>query len=82
MLLHEVYAAEGFSRLPPPAQAMHASSHTSTYQLADIAAKAQPKLLVLYHQLYLPGATDDDLLREVRSRYCGRVVSAHDLDVY
>jgi hypothetical protein len=28
------------------------------------------------------GASDDDLLREVRSRYHGRVVSAHDLDMY
>jgi len=50
--------------------------------LAEIATKAQPKLLVLYHQLYFSGASDDDLLREIRSRYHGRVVSAHDLDVY
>jgi ribonuclease BN (tRNA processing enzyme) len=81
VLLHEVYAAEGFSRLPPQRQSYHSSAHTSTYQLAEIATKAQPKLLVLYHQLYF-GATDDDLLREVRSRYNGRVVSARDLDVY
>src|SRR5207249_11644115 len=48
----------------------------------EIATKAQPRLLVLYHQLYFGGASDDDLLREIRSRYHGRVVSAHDLDVY
>ena len=53
-----------------------------SHELAEIATKAQPKLLVLYHQLYFSGATDDDLLREIRSRYRGRVVSAHDLDVY
>ena len=44
--------------------------------------KAKPKLLVLYHQLYLGGSSDDDLVREIRSKYNGRVVSAHDLDLY
>jgi ribonuclease BN (tRNA processing enzyme) len=68
--------------VPPRMQPYHSSAHTSTYQLAEIATKAKPKLLVLYHQLYFGGATDDDLLREVRSRYNGRVVSARDLDVY
>jgi ribonuclease BN (tRNA processing enzyme) len=82
VLLHEVYAAEGLSKMPARAQAYHTSAHTSTYELAEIATKAQPRLLVLYHQIYFGGASDDDLLREVRSRYRGRVVSAHDLDVY
>jgi hypothetical protein len=36
---------------------------------------------VLYHQLYW-GATDDDLLREVRKGYSGAVVSARDLGIY
>lgn len=82
VLLHEVYSAEGFSRLSPQRQAYFSFSHTSTYELAEVATKAHPGLLVLYHQLYFGGATDDDLLREVRSRYKGRVVSARDLDVY
>lgn len=82
VLLHEVYSAEGFKKIPARVQPYHSSAHTSTYELADIAAKAQPKLLVLYHQLYFSGATEEDLLREIRSRYSGRVVSAHDLDVY
>ena len=82
VLLHEVYAAEGFSKVPVRMQPYHASAHTSTYELAAIAAKAKPKLLVLYHQLYFGGTNDEDLLREIRSRYPGRVVSAHDLDVF
>jgi len=82
VLLHEVYSAEGFSKVPARMQPYHSSAHTSTYELAAIAAKAKPKLLVLYHQLYFGGTTDEDLLREIRSRYNGRVVSAHDLDVY
>lgn len=82
VLLHEVYSAVGFPKAPAERQRYHASAHTSTYELAEIATKAKPKLLVLYHQLYLGGTSDDDLVREVRSRYNGRVVSARDLDVY
>jgi ribonuclease BN (tRNA processing enzyme) len=82
VLLHEVYSAVGLPKAPPQLQRYHPSAHTSTYELAEIAAKAKPKLLVLYHQIYLGGASDDDLVREVRTKYNGRVVSAHDLDVY
>lgn len=38
-------------------------------------------LLILNHQLFF-GASDEQLLREVQSRYKGMVVSAKDLDVY
>jgi hypothetical protein len=38
-------------------------------------------LLVLYHQLYW-GATDDDLVNEIKQRYGGKVVSGSDLDIY
>jgi ribonuclease BN (tRNA processing enzyme) len=82
VLLHEVYSAVGFPKVPARMQPYHAAAHTSTYELADIATKAKPKLLVLYHQLYFGGATDDDLVREVSSKYNGKVVSARDLDVY
>ena len=82
ILVHEVYSAEAFKQRPSVWQAYHAHSHTSTVELADIATRARPKLLVMYHQLYW-GATDEDLLREIREAgYTGRVVSAADLDVY
>ncbi len=82
VLVHEVYSAEAFRRREPEWQAYHARAHTSTVELADIAARARPELLVLYHQLYW-GATDDDLVREIgEAGYGGRVVSAADLDVY
>lgn len=82
VLVHEVYAAEGFRAVPPARQAYHSAAHTSAYQLGDLATRARPGLLVLYHQLYFGGATDADLVREVGTRYGGRVVSARDLDVY
>ena len=82
ILVHEVYSSEAFKQRPSVWQAYHADSHTSTVELADIAARARPELLVMYHQLYW-GATDEDLLREIRDAgYTGRVVSAADLDVY
>ena len=82
ILVHEVYSAEMFKQRPQVWQAYHAHSHTSTVELADIATRARPDLLVMYHQLYW-GASDEDLVREIREAgYTGRVVSAADLDVY
>ena len=58
--------------------------HTTTKELAEIAIKAKPKLLVLYHEQnwsdpYEPQA----LVEEIhRFGYDGRVLSAQDLDVY
>jgi ribonuclease BN (tRNA processing enzyme) len=74
-----VYSAERFKGRPPEWQRYHAGSHTSTVELADLARRARPGLLVLYHQLYW-GATDEDLVRELREAgYTGPVVSASDL---
>ena len=82
VLVHEVYSAERFNkRFSPGARKYHSSFHTSTKELAEMVSKSKPKLLVLYHQLYW-GATDDDLLREIRKGYSGAVVSAKDLGIY
>ena len=79
VMLHEAYSPEKLKARTPDWQKYHTGSHTSTLELAALATRARPKLLVLYHQLYW-GATDDDLLAEVRSGYSGAVVSARDLD--
>lgn len=81
VLIHEVYSSEKFAGLDPKWRRYHADAHTSATQLAALATRARPKLLVLYHQLYW-GASDSDLLREVRKTYPGAVVSAKDLGVY
>ena len=82
VLVHEAYSAEAFRARPPEWQAYHARAHTSTTELAALARRARPALLVLYHQLYW-GATDDDLVREIRAAgYDGPVASAADLDIY
>ena len=81
VLVHEVYSEAGFAGRPPEWRAYHARYHTSTRELGAIASRAQPRLLVLYHQL-IWSSTEDALLAEVRSAYGGNVVSAHDLDVF
>lgn len=81
VLIHEVYSEAGFRRRTPQWQRYHAAFHTSTRELADIATKVRPDLLILYHQLFW-GTTEEDLLGEVRQSYGGRVVSGNDLDVY
>ena len=81
VLLHEVYSHEKYSGRPAKWQKYHAAFHTSTRELADLARKINPGLLILYHQLFW-GATDADLVREIRETYPGPVVSGNDLDVY
>lgn len=82
LLVHEVYSAERFKTRPPEWQRYHARAHTSTDELAALATRAAPKLLVLYHQLYW--RTDDaGLLAEmVRAGYTGPLLSARDLVIY
>jgi ribonuclease BN (tRNA processing enzyme) len=76
-------------------QAFAGMYHTSTAQLAELAAQAKPKLLVLYHasislrprvnpnfQGDAANSSPEELLAEVQSRYGGKVVVARDLDVY
>lgn len=82
ILIHEVYSTAGFARIPAEWQRYHAENHTSTRELAAVAERARPGLLILYHQLFW-GATADDLLREIRDAgYGGAVVSGNDLDLF
>jgi ribonuclease BN (tRNA processing enzyme) len=81
VLVHEVYSSAGFDKLPAEWQRYHGDAHTSSTQLAEIARRARPGLLVLYHQLFW-GATEEELLSEVKRDYEGETVSGHDLDVF
>ena len=66
------------------------SYHTTTTQLAELAGKAKPGLLILYHNpITLRPAkrplasTPEDLLREIAAAgYTGKVAVGRDLDVY
>jgi ribonuclease BN (tRNA processing enzyme) len=81
ILVHEVYSDAGFAQRAPDWQRYHARAHTSASQLAELAMRAHPRLLVLTHQLFW-GTSEEELLAEVRAGYGGEVVSGRDLDVY
>ena len=81
ILIHEVYSVEGFAKKAPEWQTYHAANHTSTHELGELASKARPKLLVLYHVLFW-GASEETILREVREKYDGEIVLGNDLDTY
>jgi len=81
ILVHEVYSDAGFRTRPPEWQKYHAAFHTSARELGELARRARPRLLVLYHQLYW-GTPDEALVAEVRAVYDGPVVSGRDLDVF
>ena len=81
VLVHEVYSEAGFAKRPPEWQRYHSRYHTSSRELGAIASQAQPKLLVLYHQL-IWSSTEEALVQEVQSVFGGKVVSARDLDIY
>jgi ribonuclease Z len=81
ILVHEVYAKTGLDRRTVDWQEYHRASHTSGVELGEIAARAQTKLLVLYHQL-MWGATEAELLAEIRKSFDGPVAFANDLDIF
>jgi ribonuclease BN (tRNA processing enzyme) len=81
VLLHEVYNPHGDELKTPHWKQYFQSFHTSPEELGDIARRAHPKLLVLYHQVFekLP---EEDLVEQVRKAYVGSFVSGRDLGVY
>jgi len=81
ILIHEVYSTVGLQSRPQDWQNYHSTVHTSSHELAEIANKVKPDLLVMYHQL-LWGRTEEQLISEVSERYNGEVVSGQDLDIF
>ena len=72
MLVHEI-SNQG------PSPEYNAQFHTNPSELADIAGRAKPKLLLLYHSAV---RSQVDALREIGSGYHGPVVFVHDLEVF
>ena len=77
VLIHEVYGVN-----PKRTENNHfLNGHTNAYELGEIATRAKPKLLILNHQMN-HGVSDDEILRQIASKYSGRVVWAKDLAIY
>ena len=81
ILVHEVYSQAGFNRRTEVWKKYHASHHTSTKELAEIANEVQPKLLVLTHILFW-GSTEGEIMEELQSNYSGKVSLGQDLSIY
>jgi ribonuclease BN (tRNA processing enzyme) len=81
VLIHEVYSAEALRKRPVDWQRYHTHMHTSSNQLAEVARRVRPGLLILYHQL-MWDASEEDLLAELSGRYSGKIVSGRDIGVY
>jgi ribonuclease BN (tRNA processing enzyme) len=81
ILVHEVYSKKGFDTKNEIWQKYHSEHHTSTYELGEMAAKANPGLIVLYHILSW-GSSDQELLDEIATKYKGKVIVGKDLDVF
>jgi ribonuclease BN (tRNA processing enzyme) len=93
VLIHEVYTQASFDLVSPEWQQYRLGYHTSSKELAEIATKAKSGLLILYHranpgcgqmrtQECLQAGSEEQLLKEVRQGYSGKVVAGHDLDIY
>jgi ribonuclease BN (tRNA processing enzyme) len=88
VLIHEAYSMATFNTVPPDEQGQRKKLHTSTLELAELAKKARPGLLIIYHRSNLGGLgrgvanPDDALLQEIQSTYSGRVVIGRDLEIY
>src|ERR1700737_3903604 len=54
VLVHEAQPLELVAKLPKSIQSFVAKYHTTTEQLAELASKAKPKLLVIYHTISFP----------------------------
>ena len=81
VLLHEVYNPHGEELKTPHWKQYFHDSHTSPEELGEIARRAHPKLLVLYHLVFekLP---EEDLVEQVRKAYAGEIVVGRDLEIY
>ena len=96
ILLHEVEYTAGLAAREPKWQKYHREVHTLSVDLAEIAKKARPKLLVTYHRIYHMEIQDNSvdvgaemarrheaILEEIRNAgYEGPVVNGMDLDVF
>jgi ribonuclease BN (tRNA processing enzyme) len=86
VLIHEAYSMFTYNSLTAENQAAERRQHTSSVELADIARRARPRLLILYHRTNIDGTPqgnpEDVLVKEIRALYKGKVVTGHDLDTY
>ena len=79
VLIHEAHTPAWLMTRPQTFQQFSAKYHTTTPELAELASKAKPRLLILYHY---NGLATDEVMKDMLARYSGHFVVGRDLDVY
>lgn len=79
VLIHEVHTEGWLVTRPAIFQQFAAQYHTTVPQLAELAKKAKPKLLILYHYNML---SPDELFKDMSVNYPGHFVIGRDLELY
>jgi ribonuclease BN (tRNA processing enzyme) len=86
VLIHEAYSMMACRNVARPSPDFRRRHHTSSADLAEIANKIRPGLLITYHRSNVgeegTSSDRDVLIEEIRRAYKGRVVAANDLDVF
>lgn len=86
VLIHEAYSMMASRNAARPSPEFRRRHHTSSAELAAIANKVKPGILVTYHRSSAgeeSSAPDRDaLIEEITRDFKGRVVAANDLDVF
>jgi ribonuclease BN (tRNA processing enzyme) len=87
VLIHEAYSLVESSNAARPTPEFRRRHHTSSIELAEIANKMKPGLLITYHRSNTGEGShasdqEDVLVAEIRQTYDGKVVAARDLDIY
>ena len=79
VLIHEAETPAWLATRPETFRRFAEKYHTTTSELGELASKAKPKLLILYHH---NGVSPDDLMNEMLAHYSGHFVIGRDLDIY
>ena len=89
VLIHEATPLAARTKMSPERLEYSKKYHTSSVELAELAAKAKPGLLIVSHTTVgarpgvIPGTiTIAQFLNEMKPYYNGQIVVARDLDVF
>lgn len=83
ILVFEAYCKAGLLTMPKRWHGYFPIVHTSGIEVGEIAAKVQPGMVILNHQMCYGGTTEADLMQEVRDGgYSGELVSGKDLQIF
>ena len=79
VLIHEAHTPAWLATLSETFKRFSAKYHTTTPELAELALKARPRLLILYHY---NGLSQEELMADMLAHYSKPFVIGRDLDVY